>query len=748
MPLFVNTSTIRPNRLTPESKDERYHSDWGRWCLQSINHPLHRNFIAKTLTNWSFYKGGDGQWIFEEDLEAFFLDESGDVKNRLKIAKNLIKPMVQQYEGNAIRLSFNAKARATSDFSINRREQELGRLQFYEAAAAAYPDMREGIKDRLPIGETPIETEEIFENSWIEEHESDINNLLKFVAQDIDMDELKIRICKNLAMSGLGIYKGFEQNSRYLGDSIDPLFFFWDLSAKKPDLSDAEYMGEWSYMDAPSLFEKYQNLGKHEREAIERYAQNESGSTQKMVHSYYAISGSKIPVYEVYWKDMEQQEYGYIEDDYGYPHFTRINHEESEYTDKDLIDPPTDAHKKILGNNKKKKRIFVDVLRYCVFIPKEEVGANMAEDIILEWGELPYQEKYAFDPSNVEFPYKCYTWAYDKGEVLSPLDDAIQPQRLINRLISVAESHINNSRGEGTVIAKEAVDPRDGEETLVRNINKSKPIFVDTTRTGSVQNAVGTYGATIGSGTMSIFNIVGELQQGLQDVTGINEAMTGTQGGSDALVGVIQSQIQRGSLVQEPFYHALTTIMRQAHQHIASVGKRIYAENPRRLAIMVGDKGMHNIVMTKDMLMEEFRTFITRSEGEQSAVASGNELLFTLRQMNLIDDIRFANLYGRSDSDQIADSLRDYQKELLQASRMKDKEDAQSAIAQQEEMAAMNSSMMAQEQDAIDRNETNQALSREADINKVLLKEGAKNQREEMKYAANGTPPDQNPFKS
>ena len=129
-----------------------------------------------------------------------------------------------------------------------------------------------------------------------------------------------------------------------------------------------------------------------------------------------------------------------------------------------------------------------------------------------------------------EFPYKAYTWAYDKGEILSPLDDAIQPQRFINRLLSVAESHINNSRGTGSVIAKDAVDPRDGEESIVRSINTSKPIFVDTTRTGSVQNSVGQYGSNLGQGTMALFNVIKEMQVAMQDVTGINEAMTGTQG--------------------------------------------------------------------------------------------------------------------------------------------------------------------------------------------------------------------------
>jgi hypothetical protein len=81
---------------------------------------LYRKYINKCLINWSFFKGQDGQWIFDEDVESFFLDESGDIRNRLKWTKNVIKPMVQQYVGNAIRLSYDAKATCISDFVINK----------------------------------------------------------------------------------------------------------------------------------------------------------------------------------------------------------------------------------------------------------------------------------------------------------------------------------------------------------------------------------------------------------------------------------------------------------------------------------------------------------------------------------------------------------------------------------------------------------------------------------------------------
>tara|TARA_R110002020_G_scaffold236386_1_gene448712 strand:- start:342 stop:2591 length:2250 start_codon:yes stop_codon:yes gene_type:complete len=735
MPLFITSSTVRPNRLN-DKKNKDYHTQYARWCMQSMNHPLYRNFVTKTLINWSFYKGGDGQWIFEEDLESFFLDESGDVRNRLKIAKNLIRPMVEQYVGNAVRLAYTARARATSDFAINERESELKKLKFAQGVAANFDFAEKTIKDNFVIGNTPEETEDIFINSWVDNHERDINNLIEYISNDINIDEIKVQCTKHLAISGLGLYKGEEVNGRYIGDFKDPLFYFWDLSAKKPDLSDSEYMGEWRYMDAPSIFERYPHLTNDERQSIERYSQNESAEIHRLVDNYYNTSvGSKIPVYEVYWKDMEVQEYGYVLDDYGYPYFARINHPDSKWKTKDVIEPQNDVYQDFLKGEKTQK-IYVDILRYCIFIPKEEIssGGGNYEDIVLEYGEAPYQEKYTIDPSSVEFPYKAYTWAYDKGEVLSPLDDAIQPQRFINRLLSVAESHINNSRGTGSVIAKDAVDPRDGEESIMRNINTSKPIFVDTTRTGSVQNSVGQYGSNLGQGTMSLFNVIKEMQIAMQDVTGINEAMTGTQGGSDALVGVIESQIQRGSLVQEPFYYALTSILRQAYQHMSEVGKRVYADNPRRLAIMTGDRGMEHIIMTKNVQLEDYRVFVERDESKKTARQNGNSLLFTLRQAGLIDDLVFSNLFNRSNSDDIAIALREHQQDKAEMVKVNEQraaaaQEGQAAAMAQEENAAAN-----RQQAAMDNDNNNRQLDRDAEIDKTMMKEVAKNTRDEMKY--------------
>lgn len=734
MAYLFSDSRIRPNKLEAK-KDKKYHRDYARFCLSSMSSYLYRRYINKCLINWSFFKGQDGQWIFDEDIEAFFLDESGDIRNRLKWTKNVIKPMVQQYVGNAIRLAYDARANCVSDFVINKREKELAMMKDYHKLVKDYPFFESIVKEFVPLQETEEETEEMFNNIFVQEYESDINNLIEFISHEVNIEELKVQITRHLAICGMGIYKGYEVNGNYVADAVNPLFFLWDMSARKPDLSDSEYMGEWYYMDSPSIFERFQDLTPEERVKIENFGNNnQNNGIHKIVNGIYTLAGNKIPVHEVYWKDIETREYGWVNDEYGYPYYTMINHPDSKYKDKDLIEPLTEEHKEEMGK-KKKHKIYVDVLRFGIIIAQEDLGHEDG-DLVLDYGIVPYQEKNLYDPANVKFPYKCYTWVYDRGEVLTPLDDVIDPQRFLNRTISVVESHMANMRGTGTVISKSAVDDRDGEADINRNINASKPIFVDTDRVGSVQNAIGTYGSNIGSGTLQLFDVIQSIQTSIQDVTGVNEAMTGTQGASDALVGVVQAQIQRGSLVQEPFYWALTSILRQAYEHMATVGKAIYHDNPRKLAIMVGDKGLQNITITKDHLLQDYRIFITRGESKEQGIANGNQLLFTLLQSGMIDQVMFANLFNRTSPELIANALREHARAVKQAESMATRAQAEGE-AQGMQMAQENQAAQAQMMQAAGEEEiAREQMKHDQKMEEVAFKESAKTERDILKKQA------------
>lgn len=719
------TNPIRPNQLD-EVKDKDYHTRFGRWTFNGLQDTYHREFILKSMANWSFYKGGNGQWIFDEDLEGFFMDESGDVRNRLRWTKNMIRPMVEQYIGNAIRLSFNARAETYGEFVINEREKEMLRMKGLQKVAELMPEYKSLIMDRAPIKETEAETMEDFDLMFDDDLAETINNLIEYIERDINVTELKVRIMKFMAINGVGIYKGYEANMKYKGDAVDPMFWWFDRTARMPDLTDAAYMGEWYWMAPSTIYERWQDIGDNNRMVLEKAAINKGTQLQNLIDTYYYydVQGGKIPVYETYWKDTQPQDYAWVVNDYKIPEFIRINSKDNKYTTKDAIEPPkNEKTDKLFKKGKKVARIYVDTIRYCIFVPKEQIGHT--EDIVLEWGELPYQEGYKYDPSSAQFPYKCYVWNYDKGQIITPLDDALNPQRMINRLLSVAESQINNSGVSGTAIATEAVNTRDGEEGMRRSVNSGKVVFVDTVRTGSVQNSIGQFGTTLNPNVFTLFNTVKEFQMAMGDVTGVNEAMVGTQGGSDALVGVVEAQIHRGSILQEPIYYALSRIMEQAYQHMATVGKRVYFDSPSKLISQVGEKGYQIIAITLKHVLEDFRVHVERTENDEILKNKADQLIFTLMQGGLLDAYRASMLLGRATPERVTRALREYQTELYYAKKEQDKFNQQRMIQGQQEQQQM----MAEQKQMMDRQEAMAIAQDEADKDFELEKEAMKGQQ-------------------
>lgn len=688
-------SEPRPNTLT-EEKDIDYHRKWSRYCLSAANTPQHARFLDKAWINKRFYI--NDQWVFDVDLESFLKDDEGNERNRLKLTKNIIRPIVEQFRGNAVRMAINFKVQSISSRAVSRREKKLSEMFFYtEMAEGPFGDF---LREKLPIGKTMEETEIMFDNLYVDQYEKVMNYLVEYVEKYNKFHNLQPLLALDLALNGIGIIKEFEYAAQQVFKQIKAENFYFDRTAIYPDLSDASYMGEVEYMTPEEIFEQWPNIPDYQKKAIENFSvtwsANTSMSNNTFNNNMYAPNG-RVPVYHNYWKDTEKYEMGYVYDKFGYPHFTKINftypgEDKPRYTDKDLIEVNNEISRTRLKGNKK-ANMYIETLRQGIIIPVEclaypsDSKKEDKKDVMLEWGIVPYQETDVYDYNHVKFPYKTYCWGYVDGEVLSPIDDVIDPQRFINRLFSIAENQVNNSRGAGTIVDRSVVDPDMGEQETLRNMNLSKPIVVDARGRG-IQNVVGNYDGTVRQGTMVIFNMLDMMSKHVQDITGVNEALKGESTGSDQLVGVTQLLLQRGSLMQEPFYNAIVNIFEQMYQSIVTVGKRIYADNERQLAIATGDGGVRIFNVTKDMNIEDFRCFVTRTNTDEMLLNSGNQMLMMMLQMQLLNQEQFADLYGRSTPQDVVAALRTAAKQnkILSMLQQKDAEVQQQEMIRQQGM--------------------------------------------------------------
>ena len=739
-PFLSDSNYSKPNKFDKDvypTLGEAYHLAMGKWAVFNANESKHTEWLSNVYRNKRYYMGH--QWEGREDIESFLQDNTGAARNRIQVSFNQVRPMVEQFRGNSIRLAIGASAESVSKYAKVRKEEALKKLLFTQEISKEFQALGEAIKNNNPeVKDSQEETELIFENTYVDQYVETINSLIQFSAEYNDMEEMQVKIAENMAFAGMGTIEEFKHGEHLRKEVVEPEEMFWDRNARRNDLQDAAYMGRIHVMSLPDIYERWQDLKLDDRKALERFVSAEgftnnafgAGETRTNI-------GNSVPVYKTFFMDDMTREVGYVEDEFGQPYLVYLNEKDQfkdgkVFTDADLIEPPETKDNYLKFKGKKKRKVVVGVLRHVIFIPGEAVnykrttveGKAAYSDIVLDWGDYDYQETSWMDLSRNRYPLKSYCWSYVDGQVLSPIDDIIDPQRFMNRIMSAIESQVNNSGGAGIVYDKDMITEEGQEEEILRATQNGDPVSIRTRGKG-ITNTIGSYDNTVKGGTYQMFGLISTLKDLMQSVTGVNEGLRGESTGSDQLVGVTQLMIQRGSLMQEPFYNAIARIFVQSHQATATFGKKIYIDNERELVQIVGDKGVEVFKLAEGMRNEDFRVFITRTASVEQQRQQADGVLFGLLQSQLIDPKFYADMIGRSTVEQINAKLRrDINKKVL-AQKQAEEEAAQAAqIAQAEQAEAEISAVEQAKVEALEGEQQgviNDERNKQHDLEKVAL---------------------------
>ena len=684
---IVPSQSTKPNRVaTPETgKDAKYHRDYARYVASNCVNGKYSKFLKEYNVNRRFYK--NDQWWVEEDKASFLMDESGETNNRIQVTRNFIQPMVEQYRGNADRMQFTSKIISLSPLVKSKREEYLNRLLVYNDVAKTSPGFGQFIRKEFPnIGATEQETVATFENLFTDTYIKSLNHLLLNVRAMNNMDQFKKMLAQDMALSGMGIMKPYFHSGHQRFKRVAPDCFGWDPDARMYSLVDAQMFTEQYFYPLSELAEMFQLDGDVLR-ALEKFL---SVAVVNGPSGSYNTSG-RIPVQESVWKDMVVDWFGYVYDRFGQVVLRRINDEsqpeEERVKESDLIpySKLTDYQKKVLKNGGvNRARLTVDMWRYCIFIPAEIAGISSARggigDIVLEYGAMPYQEPDLYQPTNMVVPYKVGIWLFDDGEVIAPVSVAINPQRMINRFLSILENQLNNSGGSGPVFDAAMFDTTDAQTEAVRSVKQGKPIMLNSRGMG-VQNAVGTYNATVKENTLILSNLIQNYKLGMNETTGVTDAMQGNMA-PDQLVGLVQLSLQRGSILQQPFYGALQSIFQGCDQAIVTSGKRLYIDNEVELIDMVGSDGAATVKLAKEIRNESFRAYLKIGLDPDIERDQVDRAIFTYAQLGLLDEDRLSNLIGRASMEDVYAAVREFVKEKREMQRIKAAQD-QVKLAQQ-----------------------------------------------------------------
>ena len=699
---------VRPNRAD-RPKDKDYHSEFGKWAVMACQGAKYQEHMRAIETNRN-YCMANKQWDNREDIDSFLNDTNGKTTNRVKVEMNYLQILVNHHVGNAARMSMRAKCQSFSPLVKTRKELALQEMLMWgDVAKQSSPEYASLIKANKPVGESEQETVKSHDNYYCDKYVQSMNGLMRYTETVNNFEQMKLEAAESMAITGMCIEKPEAMSSDYRFRWVQTENFLFDREARKYDLSDCSCMGEYY----PALAtEVYERIMLSNDDILQIEAQNISFNTD-----------DRLQVYLMYWRDIEMETWGYVKDEFNDIILVKIdyvyeNDEKPKYTKADVVSTSEltpyqlNIIKKKKGKGKGMTVLASEVWRYCEFVPagafmlkSQMQGKQRSSDLVLSYGLMPYQERNIYSAYNMQPPYKVAMYFYNNGYVNSPMDIAINPQRMANRIMSAVENMLNNSRSSGTIIAEEAVLKSTTNKSMADidiKMKRGDTVALPMLAFGGGNNMVMKYDGGIGSGANNLINLSQMFLTSIESLTGVNQAMKGQIDSPDQLVGTMQLMIQRGSITQERFAMAMRELFKSMYQAVATSGKRLYINERPKLNMMVGEEGAMVLELSRDMLMEDFRASVEFKEDKETERQFVDQMVMQLLQFQLLDRQRAVNLTGRGTTEEMWMSAREYAKELAEV-EAKQAEAAQQMAARQQQLGQQQQAVAVdQEQQKID----------------------------------------------
>ena len=682
-----------PDRTIPESeKDEQYHLAKGVNHIGRVDVGAIDNYRAKWEVNCRMYSGD--QWFHKEDTETFLKDDNNNELKRIQVVANMIKPAVEQYRGNVNRMIVSASVDSRTRRSKTRKEVYMMKMLLLGRIARSGPAMQEAIGSRYQVGQNDQEQYAVADQNYQDKLCRAGTDMLTAIAKLNKFDQQRKEHAWDVITSGACWWHSYIHGHHQRYEVVRPNEIVFDTSKMRSlTFEDASFWGIQRYHDLSTILERW-HIDSDTRTYLSKALKTQSDNDGNGSRTIQALG---CMVNFVYWRDLVRTKIGFVKGPDGLPMQARIDYTapsqvKPKYTESDVIPPPENAPNKHLFGNKKIIMGDAEVIRYVVWIssahipPPSGTGRESLRDIVLDYGQCKLQEVDPDETERVNFPCGGSAYAIVDKRIVSPIDDLVSPQRFKNRSLSVLESHLESSAGAGAVLDGSMIDPKMMKyETIARNIKLGKPVLLNSRGKG-LPNSFGHYDYTPKQGVYAIAELLGLMDNIGQASTGIHEPMTGSPSGGTQLVRTTQLLIQRGSIMQEMVYDAITSCDMQKYQNCAQAGKTHYAFNPYKLVELIGDEHAATIISSVEFLVEQFRAEVKRENSEQQRIDQANDLLNFFLSNGLIDRKRYAELYNNAYMSDVTAAVRSFIQDQEQMAKQMQQMQQQSAEAQRQAM--------------------------------------------------------------
>ena len=719
MSFYPMMPEIRPNRMVPkEKKDKDYHRLNARFCVSSANTGMIMRMHAKMEAAERAY---NDMIITPEDVATVLVDESKQSRNRVFLTFNMIKPLVEQHRGTMLRSKFNATINPVTYHTTTRKQIALGHKLLAHQHAMTSPTMKYILSQRYDMGDTIEETMARHEN-FQDEYLAALRHLSQSAAKlAFEGDDTGMEILQYL-FSGVtcGMFRPEGSFVRYR--SFSPKNLIWDTSSERLDFADSAWMGMRTPMDLTDIAETFPDVDRNELEYCEQQIRLYSGFGSVASNSFPQMQfNSKLQVHSVYWKDVAFCEVGYINGIGGVPTLVKVGYDEGEkknvVTYNDLIAPPDNEQNKELFKGKKVRKSTVEVTRFCDFIPWEYMmgpskgldGAKPEDlpDLVLDYGLYDLQGYNPLDPMKTANPIKAYRYAVADGEIVTPVQASIDPNRFAIRVLSALEGQMNMAGGKGTVINNDMLHPSMQNGEGERRIKNSETLIVEG-GPNAAQTAVSSYDNTPGQGTYGLMQVVAAVQDLVNTVQGTPSATT--QPERNQTTGVTEMVTANAALMHEAIYDGYNGLQTQKWKFLVTAGKEWYLERPDVLFDLIDERDYLPLLLTEEVSIERLNATVERDNPDQTKRQLVNGWLDTLFQIGAIPPELYYQLYNVSYFEDAAKALKLYSAQLKQAQNEAEKQARKEEM--QDGLVAKQAELDARKQDLLDKkHETSSKLA-------------------------------------
>lgn len=458
-----------------------------------------------------------------------------------------------------------------------------------------------------------------------------LSNALQYALQINTIREVDPRTFELFLLSGLPCQKvGYDFLSKYgrydvMIDYIDPQYIFFNTDIKDIRLNDLRRIGQIHDVTMDDLIVNFAKndadrkelerlySGHYQEELISTYGL--SANRGKALNFYVPLDPSKCRVVEVWEKKAVKT----IE------YWDKLSGEEGywEGTVNDIIQINRDRAAKYQKMNVPEENwllIHYDQTNGYKWFYKYLTPFGH----VLREGETPYEHG--------SHPFVLYPYPLINGEVWGPIEDVIDQQKYINRLITLWDFIMGTSAKNTLVLDKNSLNGQKPED-IASDYRQVGGVLVLDFQGGKNKEPQELGGKMANLG---ITELIGMQLKWMQDISGVQPAMQGQTGASGTPASKYAMEIQQTTLNNRDLMESFASFRKERDMKVLRVVTQYY-RSKRYLAISgKDDQQMYD----PELLTEETSEFdlvIGQSQDSPTYKTWKDELLLDLVKNGILD---------------------------------------------------------------------------------------------------------------